>query len=111
MRLLRLLFGAAILFTLVMALLPHPPRLPGEPDDKVQHIIAFTVLAIIGRFSYPAAPATILLIGLSGFGALIELLQMTPGLNRDGNLLDWFADTAAVGVVLLAARLLASARR
>ena len=41
-----------------------------------------------------------LLIGLSLFGALIEVLQAIPVLQRDSDIWDWVADTAAVTVVL-----------
>jgi VanZ family protein len=43
----------------------------------------------------------ILLAGLSAFGALIELIQLIPALHRDAELMDWAADTAAAGAVLL----------
>jgi hypothetical protein len=99
------LFWAAAAFALVMAVVPHPPELPGEPNDKVQHIIAFTTLALLGSFAYPAARLLKLLIGLSLFGAVIEVIQAIPALHRDSDVLDWLADTAAVGAVLLLVRL------
>ena len=37
-----ILFWASVLVAVTFALLPHPPRVPGEPSDKIQHIIAFT---------------------------------------------------------------------
>jgi hypothetical protein len=45
-----------------------------------------------------------LLVGLSMFGAVIEMVQAIPGLNRDSELVDWVADTCAAAVVLAAAR-------
>jgi len=33
--------------------------------------------------------------------ALIEVVQAIPALHRDSDVLDWLADTAACGVVLL----------
>jgi hypothetical protein len=102
----RLLFWIVCLYALVMALVPHSPRLPGDPNDKVQHIIAFAVLASLGRVAYRGAPAMVLLAGLSLFGAAIEILQTIPGLNRDGDPFDWLADTASTAVVLAAFRLL-----
>ena len=101
----RLLFWAALIFAFVMAVLPHPPRLPGEPSDKVQHILAFTTLALLGRIAFPKLADWRLLAGLSLYGALIEIVQLIPALNRDGDIIDWFADTAAVAVVLVALRL------
>ena len=84
-----------------MALLPRPPRLPGDLDDKIQHIIAFAVLALLARLAYRRAPTMMLLAGLSLFGAAIEVLQTIPVLHRDGNPLDWVADTASAALVLV----------
>ena len=97
----RALFWAAAAFAFVMAVLPHPPRIPGEPNDKIQHIIAFTTLSLVGSWSYPATAPWKLLARLSLFGAVIEIIQMIPALNRDADVVDWLADTAAVVVVLV----------
>jgi hypothetical protein len=98
------LFWAAAVFAFVMAVLPHPPRLPGEPNDKVQHVIAFASLALLGCWAYPRQQAWRLLIGLSAFGAVIEIVQSIPWLYRDADPLDWVADTIAAGAVLLIVR-------
>jgi VanZ family protein len=105
-RLLILLFWATCAFTLVMALLPQPPQLPGSPSDKVQHVAAFLVLTSLAIMAYPRV--SLLRIGLLMvlFGLLIELLQLIPALNRDGSALDWLADGAAVAAVLGTASLL-----
>ena len=103
-RAVRLIFWAAVGFAFVMAVLPHPPQLPGEPNDKVQHIIAFATLALVGSCAYSTAPIGRLLIGLSLFGALIEVVQAIPALHRDSDVIDWVADTAAVLVVLVLVR-------
>ena len=100
----RTLFWAAGLFALVMAVLPHPPRLPGDPSDKIQHIAAFATLAVLGSFAYRRLSTLWLLAGLSLFGALIEVAQAIPALHRDSDPLDWVADTVAAGVVLLIVR-------
>jgi VanZ family protein len=96
----RATFWAAAAFALVMAALPHPPRVPGEPNDKVEHVIAFATLAALGSFAYPRATLLRLLAGLSLFGAFIEVVQAIPVLHRDSDVMDWLADTAAVAVVL-----------
>jgi hypothetical protein len=95
------LFWAAAAFAFVMAVLPHPPHVPGEPNDKVQHIIAFATLALLGSFAYSVTSPVRLLVRLSLFGAAIEIIQMIPALHRDSDVLDWLADTAAVLTVLL----------
>ncbi len=87
-----------------MAVLPHPPEVPGEPNDKVQHITAFATLALLGSFAYPRTALVRLLAGLSMFGAFIEVVQAIPTLHRDSDVLDWLADTLAVVVVLLVVR-------
>ena len=96
------LFWAAACFAFVMAVLPHPPRLPVEPNDKVQHITAFATLALLGSFAYPRTALLKLLVRLSLFGAAIEFFQAIPELHRDSDVLDWVADTTAVALVLLA---------
>jgi VanZ family protein len=83
-----------------MAVLPHPPEVPGQPNDKVQHIIAFATLAALGSFAYPRIGLMRLLAGLSLFGAVIEVVQAIPALQRDSDVWDWVADTAAVAAVL-----------
>jgi VanZ family protein len=100
----RALFWAAACFAFVMAVMPHPPRLPVEPNDKVQHVIAFATLALLGTFAYPGTGLIKLLVRLSLFGALIEVFQAIPELHRDSDVLDWVADTVAVAIVLFAVR-------
>ena len=98
------LFWAAALFAFVMAVLPHPPHIPGNPNDKLQHIAAFLTLALLGSFAYPAMALIALLVRLSIFGAVIEVIQAIPMLHRDSDFWDWVADTLAVGVGLLVVR-------
>jgi VanZ family protein len=100
----RALFWAAACFAFVMAVLPHPPQVPGEPNDKVQHIVAFATLSLLGSFAYPRTALLRLLAGLSLFGAFIEVVQAIPVLHRDTDVLDWLADTVAVVVMLLIVR-------
>lgn len=106
----RIAFWAAFAVALVMALLPQPPQLPGEPPDKVLHIIAFLTLTALALAAYPKVSPLRLAVALSAFGALIEVLQMIPVLNRDAQWMDWIADTGAVLVVLVVAALLGRVR-
>ncbi len=100
----RLLFWAAAIFAFVMAVLPHPPELPGAPSDKFQHMAAFATLGLLGAWAYAETALLQLLIGLSLFGALIELVQAIPAIHRDSDPKDWLADTLAAGLVLLLIR-------
>lgn len=99
-RLLRLAFWAALLFALVMALLPKPPPIPGQPSDKIQHIAAFATLSALAAAAWPRASLLRMALLLCAFGAAIELFQLIPPLHRDGNFMDWIADCAAVAIVL-----------
>ena len=97
-RVVQLLFWAAALFTFVMAVLPHPPQVG---NDKLQHMAAFATLGLLGSLAYRRLSALHLLVGLSLFGAAIEVIQAIPMLHRDSDVLDWVADTAAAGAVLV----------
>ncbi len=101
---LRLLFWAAALFALVMAMIPHPPHIPGNPSDKIQHAAAFATLGLLGSLAYPRLSVVRLIIGLSLFGALIEVGQAIPFIHRDSDPLDWLADTIACAFVVIAVR-------
>ena len=100
-RVLRTTFWTAAAFAFVMAVLPHPPQLPGAPSDKVQHIAAFLVLGALASLAWPRTSPVYLATVLSLFGAMIELVQLIPALNRDGDPVDWITDTAAAGLMLI----------
>ena len=103
-RLTKALFFAAALFALVMALLPHPPELPGNPSDKIQHVAAFATLGLLGFYAFPRLSALWLIAALSLFGAFIEIAQAIPMLHRDSDPIDWIADTAACLIIILLLR-------
>jgi hypothetical protein len=86
---------------MIMASLPQPPQIPGQPSDKVQHIIAFAVLTLLARLAYPATKRWKLFASLAFLGALIEAVQAIPALHRDASLLDWLADCGAVAVAMV----------
>lgn len=96
----RYAFWAAAAFAFVVATLPHPVELPGNPSDKVQHVAAFAVLAWLAAAGYRQTPMVRLGLGLSLFGVLIECAQAVPALNRDADWIDWVADTASAAAVL-----------
>jgi hypothetical protein len=98
-----ILFWASVLVAVTFALLPHPPRVPGEPSDKIQHIIAFTVMAGLAAAAFPGVSKWRLMLWLCTLGAGIEVFQAIPALHRDSEAADWLADTLAGGAALLAA--------
>jgi hypothetical protein len=108
----RLLFWLACAFAVVMALLPSPPEVAPHIGDKIQHMVAFAVLAMLANLAFPLSPRLRLIERLSFLGALIEVAQSIPALHRDCDIFDWIADTSSVVVVTgLCVGLLALARR
>jgi hypothetical protein len=70
--------------------------LPGDPSDKMQHILSFLTLTALAAVAYPRTSLLRIGVLLSAFGVLIELVQLVPALNRDGDPIDWVADTLAI---------------
>lgn len=95
------LFWLALVFTLVMALLPKPPQVPLPGGDKVLHMAAFAVLSLLAALAFPRRRMIELFAGLAALGALIEVLQMIPVLHRDAEFADWVVDCAAIAVTLV----------
>ncbi|KPF61796.1 hypothetical protein [Porphyrobacter sp. AAP60] len=101
-RLFQLLFWSALVFAFVMASLHQPPSIPGNPGDKLLHVIAFVVLAGLAAFAYPRLRLVFIFAGLAVFGGAIEVVQGIPQVGREPSWADWLADVGAAGVVLLA---------
>ena len=102
-------FWLCLAGAMTLALLPHPPHLIAV-GDKVQHMLAFGALALLGHFAFPRMPMVQLGARLSFLGALVEVLQAIPALHRDCDIRDWIAGTVAIAAVLAALHLLRLAR-
>ncbi|MGB1190652.1 MAG: VanZ family protein [Pseudomonadales bacterium] len=94
----RVLLLTAVALILWLALTPNPPRAGGLFDlDKVNHIVAFFVLAALMEYAFPYLKAwSIKLLPLVAFGVSIELLQFWIGYRY----FEW-ADMVADGVGLM----------
>jgi len=93
-------FWLAAMFAVTMASLPKPPQLGLEQfGDKVQHIVAFLVLAVLANLGWPRTERVRIIERLSLLGAVIEMIQSIPELHRDCDIRDWIADSLAVIVV------------
>jgi VanZ family protein len=106
----------SIVLTFVWSFVEPPGSGFGHGIDKVQHALAYfvTMLAALlaavwrpGRGSGRFRGARWWIAGgaLAG-GALIEVLQSASTTNRRGDVRDWLAEVAGVGLALLALRLL-----
>ena len=106
-RLALIAFCAAVLFAVTMALLPKPPKLAGDEfGDKFHHIVAFAVITGLGLLAFRWEHRWRLAERLSFLGAMIEVAQAIPALQRDCDIRDWVADSLAIIVVVLLATLL-----
>jgi VanZ family protein len=77
------------------------------PWDKAEHFSAFFALTASAVLSFPRTRLVWIADVLSACGALVELIQGTPLVNRDADVKDWIADTVAIAAVMgviLAAR-------
>ena len=92
-------FVLAMAMVSILALLPREIAVHLSSSDKIDHFAAFAVLMMLGQLAFRARFHIALGLGLIGFGALIELLQAVPGLNRSPDLLDWLVEIAAVLMV------------
>ncbi len=93
----RAAFWITLLGVFIAAEIPekdHPPDLFGW--DKANHFAAFYLLSVLGAGAFPRRPLIAIGAWLSGFGALIELVQALPFIHRDADVVDWITDTAAI---------------
>lgn len=100
----RFAFIVAALLAFVMASLPHPPPIPGQPSDKLLHMLTFATLGVLGTSGFPRQSVASLFLGLTAFGAAIELVQAIPVLNRDSELADLVVDMGAALIALALTR-------
>jgi hypothetical protein len=101
------LFWIAMLIAYGLAIMPRGEAPSLGEGDKFDHIAAFLTLTVLGRSAYWMRPPALIGIGLSAFGAFIELSQAVPIINRNCSLSDWVADSIAVLVGLGLSSLLA----
>jgi hypothetical protein len=106
----RAAFACGLLCMLLFAWLPAPPQLPGKPDDSLLHALAFGVLSGTAAIGFRRASLVQLGERLAFLGAIVELVQSLPVLQRSCEFGDWLVDVAAIMLTLAAAGLLRSRR-
>lgn len=99
-RLARLAFVAALLFTFYSAVIPPQHALQLVPWDKAEHFIVFYGLTGLAVAAFPRHKLIVIASSLSGFGAFIEFVQGLPLVHRDRDFWDWAADTLAIAAAL-----------
>ena len=99
--LLRLAFTAAMVAAFIVAISPLAIESGVDNGDKIAHIRAFYGLTLFGAVAFPRSNLAAIAVGMSAFGALIEIVQGLSFIGRDRDVVDWIADTAAVMAALL----------
>jgi hypothetical protein len=97
----KVVFFAALVFTFYSAIIPPAHALRLVPWDKAEHFIAFYVLTGLAAAAFPKRNLLVLGALLSGFGALIEVVQGLEMVHRDRDFWDWVADTIAIIAALV----------
>lgn len=101
-----MLLAVMVISVAWLALSPNPPRQADTGWDKLNHVLAFTVLAVCARGAAADSPrlAHRLWWLLVAFGGLIEIAQtQVPG--RSGEWTDLLADAVGVACVALVCRI------
>ncbi|HWX81091.1 MAG TPA: hypothetical protein VNZ02_13400 [Steroidobacteraceae bacterium] len=96
LKLARVGFLAALIFTFYSAVIPSQQALQLAPWDKAEHFIAFYGLTGLAVAAFPKRNLFVIAALLSAFGALIEIVQGLPMVHRDRDFWDWVADTIAI---------------
>ena len=96
-----MLFVAALIAALLLALLPAVDDPLSNMWDKLKHALVFAFLSGLAAFGWRDTPLFRIGERLSFFGALIEVFQSIPSLHRDCEPKDWVADTLAIGVAMI----------
>jgi len=102
-------FWVAAAAVLYVALMPAHDA-PELGWDKLMHFSAFAALTTIALLGYGRSRPLLVGALMSGFGALIEVLQGLPLFHRDASIGDWIADALAVIVVLTGAWIVSRVR-
>jgi len=92
----RMVFGVSALVILALALAPSEAVFSATGWDKTNHLLAFSVLALLGFRAYPGRWTRVIL-GLLAYGGLIEIFQsFTP--DRAAEWSDVLADSVGLGL-------------
>jgi VanZ family protein len=92
---------AAVAAITVLAITDRPYPLIESVPDKLNHLAAFAVLALLADYAFPTARfGAAKILALAGYGLAIEAIQsLLP--HRQGSALDLAADAAGIGLYAL----------
>jgi hypothetical protein len=104
-------FMITALLVIGISLLPGSDLLDIEPWEKIEHIIAYAVLAFVGTLAFPQLRSAVLLaVMLPVLGVAVEFCQLiVPG--RQADIDDAVANTIGVALVLVPLFVMRALRR
>ena len=94
----RIALAAAVSGILILATTPLSYPVVSDINDKVNHVLAFFVLALLAEFSFPEKKSSLaMILPLLAYGIAIEIIQyFIP--YRMFSLFDVAADAAGIGL-------------
>lgn len=102
----RIALATTLLAITCLAIMPGSASLPSSGSDKLNHIMAFYLLALLVDHSFPSARFHyIKILSLVGYGAAIEIIQFFAP-SRSCSLYDLLTDTIAVFAYIVTRELL-----
>jgi VanZ family protein len=87
---------AAVVFAIVVCLVPMSKLPPANVSDKTEHFTAYLLLSLWFAGIYPRARYWIIAIGLCVLGVLIEFAQGAMQLGRQADAMDVLANSTGI---------------
>ena len=106
----RILFWLLLGIILAISIMPAGDAPIVFANDKLNHGLAFFTLSLMARLLWSRTHAAILFVLLMVFGGGIELLQLSMGLGRDADWMDFGADVVAILLGIWVGKLLWSVK-
>ena len=92
-------FVGAYIAVLVASLVPTTSLPQVTLSDKIEHFIAYALLAALGAKAFPGRPWLLaIVLAVNGIG--VEFLQQAMGVGRRGEVLDALANTLGIAAGL-----------
>ena len=100
---LKICFLVGLVALFIATLAPIEVRVP-LINDKIEHLLAFFALTLLGLRAFGRKHIVPLALGLAAIGGLIEILQGSAFIGRDAELFDWIADLGGIALAMPFAR-------
>jgi len=94
----RIIFWLTICAVSILSVIPNPESVTGDMNDKINHVLAFSVLSLLALQGFKTR-VRIIVTGLAAYGILIELIQFWIP-SRSCSFLDFCADFCGIGAGL-----------